>query len=236
MTKSFELNVPTSLNHITLGQYQEYLVLVKDKENVDDKMMIDTICLFCNIEKEKVLTIAYGDVKEIYVHLMSLFENHTPLIREFTLKDLKDKHVTFAFVPKLEDMTMGEFVDLDHNIKDLDNMHKAMSVLYRPLLFRRKDLYEIKPYLADEEISKAFKFMPLDVALGAMVFFYRLGKELAQYTMDCLLQQAQKEEAPIRKDLEKNGVGINQFTHSLKEMSDTLMRLPNSPFSNAYYG
>ena len=80
------------------------------------------------------------------------------------------------------------------------------------------------------------KDAPINVGLGAMVFFYRLGKELAKYTMDSLVQQAQKGEAHIQKDLEKSGVGINQYIHSLKEMSKELTKLPSSLSNNALYG
>lgn len=172
MKESFTLGIPTSLNHITLGQYQEYLkILEVNKENqTSDFVLIKTVEIFCNSTTKDVSSISLNDLYEIHSHLMGLFDLHTPLIRKFTLKDLNDKHVTFAFVPKLEDITMGEFVDLDTNITDMSKLHNAMAVLYRPLLFERKNFYSIKPYNGYEETAPIFKYMPLDVALGAMVF------------------------------------------------------------------
>ena len=167
---------------------------------------------------------------------MGLFDLHTPLIRKFTLKDLNDKHVTFAFVPKLEDITMGEFVDLDTNITDMSKLHNAMAVLYRPLLFERKNFYSIKPYNGYEETAPIFKYMPLDVAFGAMVFFYRLGNELLNYLRNYLTEQAQMEGQPLRMALEESGVGINQFMHSLEVMSRDLTKSHPYLTKNVYSG
>lgn len=238
MKESFTLSIPTSLNHITLGQYQEYLkILEVNKENqTSDFVLIKTVEIFCNSTTKDVSSISLNDLYEIHSHLMGLFDLHTPLIRKFTLKDLNDKHVTFAFVPKLEDITMGEFVDLDTNITDMSKLHNAMAVLYRPLLFERKNFYSIKPYNGYEETAPIFKYMPLDVALGAMVFFYRLGNELLNYLRNYLTEQAQMEGQPLRMALEESGVGINQFMHSLEVMSRDLTKSHPYLTKNVYSG
>ncbi len=238
MKESFTLSIPTSLNHITLGQYQEYLnILEVNKENqTSDFVLIKTVEIFCNSTTKDVSSISLNDLYEIHSHLMGLFDLHTPLIRKFTLKDLNDKHVTFAFVPKLEDITMGEFVDLDTNITDMSKLHNAMAVLYRPLLFERKNFYSIKPYNGYEETAPIFKHMPLDVAFGAMVFFYRLGNELLNYLRHYLTEQAQMEGQPLRMALEESGVGINQFMHSLEVMSRDLTKSQPYLTKNVYSG
>jgi hypothetical protein len=72
------------------------------------------------------------------------------------------------------------------------------------------------------------KEMPLDVAISSMVFFYSLGKELLGAIPKYLEQNLKKEDMQqLETHLHKNGVGINQFMHSLKEMSETSMQLPS---------
>ena len=72
------------------------------------------------------------------------------------------------------------------------------------------------------------KDMPLDVAISSMVFFYDLGKELLGAIPKYLEVNLKKEGMQmLDKHLEKNGVGINQFMHSLKEMSEASMQLPS---------
>ena len=78
--------------------------------------------------------------------------------------------------------------------------------------------------------------MPLSVALGATVFFYRLGTKLQSYTLDYLEEQIMKEKdnPQVSKLIsEKNGVGINQYIHSLKEMLGELKKLQKPVFINA---
>ena len=103
-----------------------------------------------------------------------------------------------------------------------------MAAMYRPVNFKLGDKYTIAPYEAKEEIQELMKDMPMDVVLSSMVFFYDLGKELLGAIPKYLEVNLKKEGMQmLDKHLEKNGVGINQFMHSLKEMSEASMQLPS---------
>jgi hypothetical protein len=104
-----------------------------------------------------------------------LFQDEHKLIPTFKIKDQE-----FGFIPDLEEMSYGEFVDLDTNISDWENMHKAMAVLFRPIERKRGDKYTIIPYHGTHEFSDFMKFMPLDVALGAVVFFLSFRERLIE--------------------------------------------------------
>jgi hypothetical protein len=238
MSKKFTLDIPTELSAITLRQYQKYLKIVKQNEGQEesDFLKMKMIEVFCNVSLEDASNIPVNEFEPLIHHLNALFKEETPLQRDVTVKGSEGGSVQLGFIPDLEQMTMGEFVDLDSYMQDWQDMHKAMAVLYRPMKYKRKDLYVIHEYKASEEYHELMKDMPVNVALGAMVFFYRLGKELATYMMDYSLRQVEMQEAHILKDLEKNGVGINQFMHSLRVMSEELMKLPNSLSNNVLYG
>jgi hypothetical protein len=238
MSRNVHINVPKDLSGIKLRSYQEYLKFIGSVgDNPDDSFVkIRTIELLCDISEGDVKDMKVSDVDALFSHLIKLFDLHTPLINKFDMTDPSGKTVTFGFIPKLEDMSMGEFVDIDSSISDWDNMHNAMAVLYRPISFQSKSHYLIKEYEGYEELSEYMKDMPISVALGALVFFYRLGKELSNYTMDYLMEQLKNKQHPMCKDLEKNGVGINQFMHSLKGMSEALTKLPNSLSKSALFG
>jgi hypothetical protein len=74
--------------------------------------------------------------------------------------------------------------------------------------------------------------MPVDVAIGAMVFFYRLGSKLPLLTMDYLQIVMKEEGVPqtLKPILGENGDGINQYIRLLKEMSEDSMRLQRQGF------
>jgi hypothetical protein len=109
-------------------------------------------------------------------------------------------------------------------------MHKAMAVLFRPITKKRKDLYDIEEYDGSDKYADYMKYMPLNVALGAVVFFYRLGMKLSRHTMSSSLSQMTKDQqSQVEKAfLERSGIGINQFMQLLEEMSQSLMKLPGS--------
>ena len=75
--------------------------------------------------------------------------------------------VEYGFIPNLDEISLGEKVDLDEYFKEVKTMDKAMNVLYRPITLKRSNGYLIEDYKANGEGLDT----PLDVALGANVFF-----------------------------------------------------------------
>jgi hypothetical protein len=78
------------------------------------------------------------------------------------------------------------------------------------------------------------KDAPVNVALGAMVFFYRLGTKLSRYTMNSLLEEeTQKGNTALKQALEESGVGINQYMDLLEGMSTSLSQSPRFHYTPA---
>ena len=95
------INIPESLNDITLKQYQKWLKIAEDKK-LDNFLQQKMIEIFCNVELKKVLQMKATDVSEICTSINKLFTNDCKLITKF---DHNDKQ--FGFVPKLDDMSFG---------------------------------------------------------------------------------------------------------------------------------
>tara|TARA_R110002110_G_scaffold245113_1_gene461577 strand:+ start:210 stop:926 length:717 start_codon:yes stop_codon:yes gene_type:complete len=229
--QQIELEVPTTLSDIKLWQYQKYMKVIEqnktedaeDKDKINDFLNMKLVEIFCNVSLKEVSRIPLKEYQKVLVVLNKAFEEKPKLIQRFSLFD-----VDMGFIPKLDDITLGEYVDIESNIVDWQKMHKAMAVLYRPVNFKAKEKYGIATYKVNEEVQELMKEMPLDVAISSMVFFYSLGKELLGAIPKYLEQHLKKEDMQqLEMHLQKNGVGINQFMHSLKEMSGTLMQLPS---------
>jgi hypothetical protein len=77
------------------------------------------------------------------------------------------------------------------------------------------------------------KHAPLDVVLGAMVFFYHLGTELLKSTLTYLEGNPKIMDIVNKHNLGKDGDGIALSMLSLKEMLDDLMKYQNFPYINA---
>lgn len=134
--------------------------------------------------------------------------------------------VEFGFIPNLDDMTFGEYTDLDTYITDWEQMHKAMAVLYRPIKKKGlNDTYEIEKYNGSITYSDVMKHAPLDVVFGANVFFYNLGNELLKSTMNYLENNKEVQTILHQHNLDNGGDGIVQSMLLLKE---TLLSLTES--------
>jgi hypothetical protein len=93
-------------------------------------------------------------------------------------------------------------------------------------------------YSGTDEFAELMKYAPLDIAMAASVFFYRLGNDLVQATLTSLEQEMMKNkelQTTIQNGLSStsNGDGIIQSMHSLKEMLQSLMKLPNWEYGSA---
>lgn len=230
MAEKIKLIVPDSLEEVTLGQYQEYLKATDGlNEEVDaDKINKKLIEAFCGIEYDLVDSIPLADIEKVLEALRIAFERDYDHTLRFDLLD-----VDMGFIPKLDDMSLGEYIDCENYIGDWQDMHKAMAVLYRPVNFKKGDKYTVAPYKPSDEISELMREMPLSVVMGCTVFFYRLGMTLSKATLSYIRQTLQSPiNSALKTALEKSGDGINQYTHSLKEMSEDLTKLQPFRYTN----
>jgi len=202
-----KLNIPTTLNEITLGQYQEFSKLDVTNESEIQSKMIE---IFCEVPSIVVRNMKATDIVDICNILNNMFDTKHQLINSFKIGKQE-----YAFIPSLEDMSFGEYVDLDTFIGDNDNLHRAMNVLYRPISQRQGDRYKIKDY--DPDLSEDAKNYPLDAVLGAMVFFYDLGRDLSTVMLN-FSKEANEENLVHYLTSLPSGDGTIQSMDSLTEI------------------
>ena len=134
--------------------------------------------------------------------------------------------IEFGFIPNLDDISFGEYTDLDTYITDWNNMHKAMAVLYRPIIKKGiNNTYKISDYKGTEQYAEIIKSIPLDICLGAVVFFYNLGNELLKATIAYLEKDTEVQNILQLQTSDKSGDGIVQSMLLLKETLQDLTKL-----------
>ncbi len=208
-----EVLIPDSLKEITLEQYQKFLKIQANNED-ETFLAVKMIEIFCGIRGDMIMKMKASSIREVTNILADMFNQKPPLVKEFTMKG-----VEYGFIPKLEDMTFGEYVDLDTYIGDYENIHRAMAVLYRPITQKYNDKYLIEEYKGED--NQIMKDMPMDAVLSSILFFYHLGIDLSKAMLNSLEDQENKDLVQ-QLTLEKNGDGINQFSDSLKEILEDL--------------
>ena len=216
-----ELTIPTTLNDIKLAQYQKFLSIVKDNEE-SEFLQQKMVQLFCGIDLKDVAQIRYKDVAEITANINNLFTKENQLIQRFKMGG-----VEFGFIPNLDEMSTGEYMDLDTYITDWDTMHNAMAVLYRPITNKLGNKYQIEEYKGSITYADVMRHAPLDVVLGAMVFFYNLGNDLLKSTVNYLETNQEVQNILNKHNLENVGDGIQVSMLLLKETLEDLMKFPS---------
>ena len=225
-----DLLLPSSLSEIPLSRYQKF---VKTKEASNDEEFIaqKMIQIFCGIDLSEVGKIKMKDLNGLITHFTEVFSEKPKLVRHFKIKNIE-----FGFIPKLDEITFGEYVDLEHNLQNWETYHKAMAVMYRPIKEKQKDKYSIVDYEPNEDMQDLMRFAPLDVAISASVFFWTLGSELLSLTLNYLQSELKTmtNSSNTAKGiyLDNNGDGIQASMLSLKEMLPSLTKLQDTDLLN----
>ena len=164
------------------------------------------------------------DINKICEQLSKLFTKEPKFIDKFTMNDKE-----FGFIPKLDDISFGEFVDLDTYLADWEMMNKAMGVLFRPIIYKKKNQYLIEDYESSDKYDMTET--TLDVVFGSLVFFYSLRNELQKTILNYLATQQEIELPQHLRDSLQNGAGINLSMDLLTEIFSNTMKLPNQNYT-----
>ena len=205
-----KVKVPEDINDIKLSQFQSF-VKIEEPDNYD------VMRIFYNLNKDKVNAMQTEDVEHLVQTISNILNTEVKdLTPTFTIKD-----IDFGFIPKLDDMTYGEHTDLIEYINDLDKIHLAMAVLFRPIKQKQFGKYLIEDYKGSEVYGEVMKQMPLGAMLGAKVFFWNLTRDLLNYIPAYIKEEASQMPTP------KSGEIIQLCADLQKATSSSLTKLPN---------
>ena len=163
-----EITIPENINEIKVKHFTKLRVLG------DDANEADIVSIFCEVPVNLVNTMPLEDVRSISKDILDVLEVSTQFNKKFTLNGVK-----YGFIPNLEKITTGEYIDLQNYLAKPEDLHKAAAVMFRPITKEYGKYYDIAPYNgsgADE-----MKDAPLGVINGALVFFYDLVNELLKH-------------------------------------------------------
>ena len=187
-----KLTIPNKWSDITIGTYQQYVKLQESKAREKNKI-IRSLALLCNTSPFVVKKMAYSDLTEIMEIIKTMIDakpKEDDFIKVFTFSDIE-----YGFVPNLNKLTTGEYIDLESYCKNpIENLHIIMSILYRKVTNKVNDRYAIEPYNPDEFKEELFKDCPMNIALSSLGFFLTLGERLATISRRYLEKQEVKQQ------------------------------------------
>jgi hypothetical protein len=218
-----KVKIPTEQSEINVGQFMQYNRLMKLNDVDDIARIIGVVSIFCDITTDQAMEIPFNELKKIANQCIEV------LNKETDVKDLMFNN--FAFIPNLDNITAGVYIDLDKYAGDVDNYHRFMAVAFRPITKKVFNDYQIEKYESSEKYALEMLKASLDMLLGAMFFFCNLSKELLKATRD-YFQQPTAEIEQLEKVLVQSGVGINQFTALLEETISTFQKQLNLTYTS----
>ncbi len=174
-----KFTIPEGMHDISLEKYRKVNAIISN-ETSDTAKFTKVISLLCDVHQNHVLRLTTNQFEELRQDLNWLFEPNMKheLVPTFTL----DK-VEYGFIPNLSDLSVGEFADLDTLTSKgnaNDNLEEIMAILYRPITNKWREFYTIERYDPQPHHKEIMKAMPMNVALGALVFFWSIAEELAK--------------------------------------------------------
>lgn len=215
-----DIKVPTLLSDITVEEFQRFHAVQSNEDNDKDFLLYKTIEIFCGLDIQNVLKFPQDQAEAIATEIAEVLGQPASFKGRFKLNDIE-----YGFIPNLEKLTLGEYIDLETYLVDTKNLHKAAAVMYRPIIKDYKGLYSIMDYEGSKEHSDIMKQAPIDVISQAVVFFYNLGNELLMASQNSLLEQETEIVTILEKlNLGKSTDGLTPSTLSLMETLVSLRR------------
>ena len=214
MQKEINIKVPTSYADITL---KSYLALQKEMENYkDDEEAVTAVMLYhlCGLDPLYLKGIAVEDYTLIKNELGAFIGN----VELDLQKIIEIDGVEYGFEPNLSNMSYGAYSDITkyQQIQIDDNWANIMSILYRPVTKKVKDMYTIEAY-SGELNGEKFLNVGMDVHFGTLFFLLNLSTDLLK---DILNSSMEMEVHPsIKQILQRNGQLTQLLTNWPKAIS-----------------
>jgi len=207
-----KVSLPEGYHEITIEQYQNVWKAYEKSMNAHESVRLAIECLG-GLEPGSLKNAQWHEIEKAG-ELLAWFiadPDASTMKQPLQQKVMLDNR-WYGFIPNWTTLTVGEFADLDTycNQGMFDNLHVIMSILYRPIVLERHDSYEIETYVPSKERKAKMLNLKMDVAIGALVFFCNIEKELA-ITMQHSLSK--KEQTKKLKQFTVNGAGSQLSTN-----------------------
>ena len=173
--KTKEFKLISSWSDVNLDKW---LKLIEFQTGSKTQEAEETIAAMSDIPKQLIRELSLKDVAIIMEKVAELQAGQDSSLK----KIIEIDGVEYGFHPNLDDITLGEYADLETFIKMGIEKHlpEVMAILYRPIIEKENDVYTIEAYSGDLTIrAEKMKKMSAEQVQSALVFFYLFVRELS---------------------------------------------------------
>jgi hypothetical protein len=180
-----------SLEDVTLEKWAKLIDFHSESKSNE---ALKTIAELSDIPEKLIKRLELSDVAVIMQKISDLQKGkNSSLTNIVTIDD-----VEYGFHPNLDNLTLGEYADIETFIKDgvNKNLPEVMAILYRPIVKKEKDVYTIEAYDGDITIrAEKMKQMNAAQVQYALVFFWNFVNVLLMITELYLKEQIKKKKS-----------------------------------------
>lgn len=179
-----------SWSDITVGQYQEMMLVETDNEITK---FIECISIALDCDPQDIRDMPYSQYSELQKKMSFISKEPKNEVKEIIEVD----GVRYGLEPDMSLITTGVFIDAEQFKQDpIVNLHNTLALIYRPITFEDGPIYEIEEHKAQGFEKRANLFrdkLSIEVVLGATLFFSLLGMELSTHTLEYFTNQMMQE-------------------------------------------
>ena len=200
-TKQFKLI--SKWSDVTL---EKWVKLIDYHNGTKSSEALNVIAELSNIPKKLIKELELKDVVVILSAIAKLQKKQDSSLK----KIIEIEGKKFGFHPNLEEITLGEWSDLETMFANgmESNLPEIMSILYRPITDETSNgIYTIAAYDGNISIrAEQMKKMSADQVQSALVFFWTLGKEFTKILPSYLMDRMKEIKLQLQQNhLQKNG-------------------------------
>ena len=187
--KTEEIKLISSWSDVNL---ETWLKLIEFETGSKTKEAEGTIATLSDMSKQLINQLSLKDVAVIMEKIAEFQAGQNSSLK----KIIEIEGVEYGFHPNLDDITLGEYADLETFIKNGIEQHlpEVMAVLYRKVTEKTDSgVYTIEKYGGDLTIrAEQMKKMSAEQVQSALVFFYSFVSVLSM-TLESYLTKKLKE-------------------------------------------
>jgi len=201
------INEFTLINNWSDVTLESWGKLVDFKKESPTEEALKTIRTLSDIPEQYIKALSIKDVASILSNLADIQAEERSLLQRI----IKVDGVELGFHPNLDEITLGEYADIEHLIDGgfEKNMADIIAILYRPVISKDGSSYTIEAYDGNyEERSKAIKNMKAQDVQSSLLFFWSFGSALSMtmqsYSMELI---AKRMKSNLTEISQKDGDG-----------------------------
>ena len=228
------------VKEINLMNYKDILEML---ENPDNDTPYEIVEMLSGCPKEELMALKTVDWfflwREVQDMLLGSSTSTTSIVPVIEFQGVRYS------LPSIEDMSIGEFADLDiitSGSSPEKRMAEVAAILYRPIVEETPEYIKIEPYSIEgtRKRQRLFQYLPLSAIKSANTFFLQSLNQSLKNMLDSLMSEKNNlmslEDLDLLNESRQQDLGGHSLMFYLEQIPFDLTKLQNYLSAQASIG